>query len=157
MAELDIYSLFDNIIPFATRAGIKARRLDKEGVEIFMPLEPNKSHVGTLYAGALFTLAEMTGGAIVVVYFMEHEIMPLVKSVNIRFLKPVHTDVTAGYVLDREEAARIVDQAHKNGKLDFQVKIEIKDENGVVVSDAEAVYQLKHMKGAARLLGLLDK
>jgi len=51
-------------IPFAGHTEVKVVELEPGYAKMLMPLEPNLNHVGTMYAGALFTLAELPGGAI---------------------------------------------------------------------------------------------
>ena len=36
---------------------------------MLMPFKPNRNHLGTMYAGALFTLAEIPGGAVLISAF----------------------------------------------------------------------------------------
>ena len=51
-------------IDFVKRCGLKAEQLEPGFVRLRMPLSGNQNHIGTLYAGALFTLAEIPGGAL---------------------------------------------------------------------------------------------
>src|SRR5690606_38178975 len=45
--------------PFAERCGAVVEALEVGYCRMRMPFEPNINHVGTMYAGALFTLAEL--------------------------------------------------------------------------------------------------
>ena len=46
-------------IPFAGRTEVEVMVMEPGYVKLKMPLKPNLNHVGTMYAGALFTLAEL--------------------------------------------------------------------------------------------------
>ena len=52
-----------------------------------MPLKPNKNHIGTMYAGALFTLAEMPGGVLFLSSFDNKAFFPIVKELTMKFVK----------------------------------------------------------------------
>ncbi|TES90291.1 MAG: DUF4442 domain-containing protein, partial [Desulfobacteraceae bacterium] len=90
----DMSGLLERGMPFAARTGIKVLKLDRENIELLMPLTPNINHIGIMYAGALFTLGEMMGGAVALVYLFEHSLIPIVKSFSIKFVKPGTTDIT---------------------------------------------------------------
>ena len=49
-------------IPFLGRTEIVVDHAERGFVRLRMPFEPNVNHVGMMYAGALFTLAEVPGG-----------------------------------------------------------------------------------------------
>jgi len=141
--QVDLKELFRKGIAFSERAGIAATRLDKDGIDLLMPLRPNINHVGTMYAGALFTLAEMMGGAVAMVYFIEHNFIPIVKGLNIKFLKPATSDITATYAMTAEEVARIIAECKEKGKADYSISLELKDQTGLVVSVSEGLYQVR--------------
>jgi thioesterase domain-containing protein len=138
-------NLFKNGIPFATRAGIEATRLEKDGIDLLMPFGPNRNHVGTMYAGAQFTLGEMMGGAVAMVYFIEHNLIPIVKSFNIKFVKPATTDLLTTYRMTEDEVRRIIAECAEKGKADYKINLEIKDKNGLTVALTEGLYQVRGM------------
>ena len=143
MAGMDLKELFKNGIPFAKRSGIEALRLEKEGIDLMMPLGPNINHIGSMYAGALFTLAEMMGGAVAMVYFMEHQLIPIVTGLNIKFLKMAKSDVTTTYAMTEEEVERIITECREKGKANYTIKLELKDKDRVVVAASEGFYQVR--------------
>jgi thioesterase domain-containing protein len=134
---------FNTSIPFAVRTGIDATSFEKDNITLKMPLEPNMNHIGTMYAGALFTLGEMMGGAVAMIYFIENKLIPIVKGLNIKFLKMAKTDITTTYAMRDEEVRTVIDDCRKNGKAEYAVNLELKDENGVVVAVTEGFYQVR--------------
>ena len=48
-------------IGFVRRSGMRIEVFERGHVRCSMPLRKNKNHIGTMYVGALFTLAEMPG------------------------------------------------------------------------------------------------
>lgn len=133
-------------IPFAGRTEVKVLAMEPGYVKMMMPLEPNGNHVGTMYAGALFTLAELPGGAIFLTTFDAGRFYPLIKGMDIKFVKPATTDITVEVRLDPEEAAKVQEEANEVGKADYEWECELKDANGQVVCVSSNRYQLRSMK-----------
>jgi acyl-coenzyme A thioesterase PaaI-like protein len=142
---MDPKLMIEQGIAFAGRTGVKVLVMEPGHVKMMMPLQPNLNHVGTMYAGALFTLAELPGGAIFLSTFDVSRFYPLVKGMDIKFLKPAATDVTVEVRLERDEAAKIQEAANEVGKADYEWACELKDANGQVVCVSSNRYQLRSM------------
>jgi len=144
---VNMKDVFKTGIPFSARTGIEATRLEKDGIDLMMPLKPNINHIGTMYAGALFTLGEMMGGAVAMVYFFEHQLIPIVKGLNIKFTKMARTDIVTTYAMTDEEVQRIIADCKENGKANYEIELELKDQNGVVVAVTHGFYQVRSSWG----------
>ena len=132
-------------IPFVGRTDVKVLAMEPGYVKMMMPLEPNVNHVGTMYAGALFTLTELPGGAIFLTTFDAAKFYPIIKGMDIKFVKPAATDITVEVRLDLDEAARIQERANEAGKADYEWECELKDANGRVVCVSTNRYQLRSL------------
>jgi acyl-coenzyme A thioesterase PaaI-like protein len=133
------------------RTGIRVLALRDRYAKMLMPLEGNGNHVGMMYAGSLFTLGEIAGGAIHVVSFDMTRLFPLVKEIHIRFRRPALTDVTMEVELGAQEASRIEAEALEKGKADYVLNLELEDTNGEVVAVVNGTWQVRAMseeKGA---------
>ena len=75
-------------ITFVRNAGLRVVELRQGYVKCLMPFRNNGNHIGSMYAGALFTVAEIPGGALFLSSFETSKYFPIVKSMNIDFLKP---------------------------------------------------------------------
>lgn len=133
-------------IAFAGRTEVKVLDLKPGYVKMLMPLKPNLNHVGTMYAGALFTLAELPGGAIFLSTFDSSRFFPLIKGMDIEFRKPAATDITVEVRLDPKEAASIQATADELGKADYGWECDLKDANEQIVAVSSNRYQLRSMK-----------
>ena len=133
----------ETTIPFCERSGIELLECDVGYVKMRMPFEPNINHVGIMYAGALFTLAEVPGGALFMTAFDTKSYYPLVKDLKIRFRRPAKTAITVEVRITEEQVAEIQARAEKDGKADYSWKCELKDESGEVVALTENLYQLR--------------
>ncbi|MBD9426563.1 YiiD C-terminal domain-containing protein [Pseudomonas sp. PDM15] len=130
-------------IDFVKRSGLKAEELLPGFVRLRMPLAGNQNHIGTLYAGALFTLAEIPGGALFLTSFDVQRFYPLIKEMNLRFRRPATSDISVEARLDTEEIERIQNEAEREGKAEYRLELQLKDADGQVVAETSALYQLR--------------
>src|SRR3546814_21166333 len=79
------------------------------------------NHVGTMYAGALFTLAELPGGALFLASFDIARYYPIVKSLDMRFKKPATSDVFVEMRLDDAQIGAIRAAADATGQGEFEL------------------------------------
>jgi acyl-coenzyme A thioesterase PaaI-like protein len=139
----DMRQWIEKPFAFIERMGLKALVLEPGHVRLMVPLSPNVNHIGSMYAGALFTLAEMPGGALYLTTFDVNRFYPVVKEMAIRFRRIVKTDAMIDLVMSEEDVRRITAEAEKNGKADFVLDGEIKDADGEIVAISHGVYQLR--------------
>ncbi len=130
-------------VAFLERMGLKALEMQPRHVKLMAPLKGNESHIGTVYAGALFTLAEVPGGALFLTSFDISKYYPIVKEVTIRFVRLAKTDVTVELGMSQEEVNRIQAEADDKGKADFTLECEVKDTSGEVVAVSKGLYQIR--------------
>lgn len=130
-------------IPFVANTGIEVEVLEKGYTKMRLPYAPNKNHVGTMYAGALFTLAELPGGAIFMTSFDMNRFYPIVRDMSIRFRRPATTDVWVEVKVSDEFVQKVQAEADANGKADYEWECELKDASGTVVAITKNVYQLR--------------
>jgi hypothetical protein len=71
---------------------------------------------------------------------------PLIKGMDIKFLKPATTDISVEVRLDPDEADLIQEKANQVGKADYSWECELKDANGQVVCISSNRYQLRSIK-----------
>ena len=127
------------------RSGIQALELKPRYIKLRMPLAGNENHFGSMYAGALFTLAEIPGGALYLTTFDVSRYYPVVKEMNIRFRRPAATDITVELSITADRVAAIQNEASENGKADYPLETELKDTDGTVVAIGKGIYQLRPM------------
>ena len=118
----------------AGTSGIELQEFSRGHVKMRMPFEGNQNHVGTMYAGALFTLAEIPGGAVLISAFDMSKFFPTLGKIETKFTAPAKTAVTVELNISEEELTRIGTEAKEKGKSVFVLKLDLKDENDVVVA-----------------------
>lgn len=129
-------------IPFATRNGFEVIDYRPGYIKTRIPLKPNKNHFNAMYAGALFTVAELPGGILSLLNFDE-QFYPILTEMTMRYLKPAQSDVTVEFHLTQETLDRIHSEARAQGKSLFSLEGEIKDRDGQIVATSTAHYQVR--------------
>ena len=105
-------------IPFATRNGFKVIDFRPGYVKAFIPLKMNSNHFNAMYAGALFTVAELPGG-IISVFSFDERFFPILKDLKMDFIKMAKTDVTVEFEISESELKHLENEASVHGKCDF--------------------------------------
>ena len=114
-----IRQLTEEQIAFVKRSGLKAELLEPGHVRLCMPLAGNQNHIGSMYAGALFTLAEIPGGALFLTSFDAQRFYPIVKEMNLRFRRPATGDIRVEARLNVAEVMRLQKQVTEQGKAEY--------------------------------------
>ena len=131
-------------VPGIERTGLKVLELRDRYAKALMPLnEGTTNHVGIMYAGALFTLGEFSGGIIHLASINFSKFFPIVKEVRIKFRRPARTDITMEVTMSEQEAGRLEAEAEEKGKADYELNLELKDQNGETVAEVSGVWQIR--------------
>lgn len=138
-----IKTLADKPFPFVERCEVQTLEVERGYCKMRMPLAPNRNHVGTMYAGALATIAELPAGVIFLASFDSSRYYPVAKDMAIRFRRPASSDVTVEVRISEEEIQRIAETTESAGKCDFEWEVELKDNSGEVVAIAHNLYQMR--------------
>lgn len=134
-------------IPFNRHLGLVSVHADEHRGVVRMPeAEPLKNHVGTVHAGALFTVAEAASGAAVIGAFgpLLGSVTTLARDASITYLKRAVGEITATASL-AEPAADVVTRLERDGKAVFEVGVELTDPTGVKVAAFRINWHLRKM------------
>jgi len=131
--------------PFAGRMGLRVEELRPGFVRLRVPLEGNENHIGTMYAGALFTLAEIPAGALVYATFDADLYYPVIKEMTIRYVKAVTGAATFELSMTEGDIENIKKRADADGKADFDVIGVVMDDSGTPVAETNGRYQLRRV------------
>lgn len=135
--------LTEEQIAFVKRSQLKAEVLERGLVRLRMPLAGNENHIGSMYAGALFTLAEIPGGALFLTSFDTQRFYPIIKEMNLRFRRPAMGDISVEAQLASDDIERLQSEASEQGKAEFVLDLQLRDASGEVVVESRGVYQLR--------------
>lgn len=131
------------VIPFVRRSGVRVTTLERGRVVCRMPLRGNVNHIGTMYAGALFTLAEFPGGPLMLATFGMRRFIPIVTELDMRFERAAKSDVSVELRLAPEDARRIEEETLAEGRADFELEGALTDADGEIVARSRATYQMR--------------
>lgn len=130
-------------IPLVDSTRIEVVELEPGYAKTRAPFEGNGNHLGTMYAGVLFTVAEVIGGVMAAVTFDMTKVLPVVKSMEIDFKRPARSDVTAEARLDQATIERATEAAERDGKGPYELRATVTDAEGTVVATTVAQYQVR--------------
>jgi acyl-coenzyme A thioesterase PaaI-like protein len=133
----------EQLIPRAHQMGVEFVEMRPGFVRAEVPFEGNGYHFGVIYAGVIFTVAEVLGGAIHVATFDVSTHYPLVKDLAIDFIAPGKSRLSASASLAPEEIARIAAAATPDAKVPFVLEAEVVGADGTVVARTRGDYQLR--------------
>jgi len=131
------------IIPFVRRSGVKVLELESGHVLCEMPIKGNVNHIGTMYAGALFTLAEFPGGPLMLATFGMRRFIPIVTALDMEFLKVAKSNVRIELNMSAEQARAIEAETLEHGKAEFVLEGELVNAEGEIVARSLAKYQMR--------------
>ena len=136
----------ESTIPIAHKMGLKVVEARPGFAATTVPAEGNGNHFGVIYAGVLFTVAEILGGIIPLITFDTAKYFPLVKNLDIQFVAMAKSDVRAQAGLDDETIARVEAEAAERGKADFTLEAVVTDADGQTVATTRGLYQLRALR-----------
>jgi thioesterase domain-containing protein len=131
----------ESAIGIVKKMGLKVLSMKDGYVKLQMPFKENVNHVGTMYAGSLFTLGEFMGGAIFISSFDMNKYYPIVKEVQIRYRRPALTDITLELSMSGEQIRQITATLEEKGKVDFPLELQLTDAGGEVVAIVQGIWQ----------------
>lgn len=133
----------EQLIPRAHQMGVRFVEMRPGFVRAEVPFEGNGNHFGVIYAGVIFTVAEVLGGAMHFATFDVATHYPLVRNLSIDFVAPGTSKLTATAELSKDEIARIRAAATPDAKVPFVLEAEVTGEDGTVVARTRGDYQIR--------------
>lgn len=131
------------LIPVFAAMGLEVVEAGGGRAAARIPVEPNRNHFGVIYAGSLFSVAEMLGGIIGMTALDLDGFVPIVKRLEITFSRPATSTVTAATSLSQSDIDRVRAEAQETGKSEYVLTCDVTDEDGTVVASTSGTYQLR--------------
>lgn len=106
----DVEKVLHSMVPMLGSMGIEVVDVAYGRVRTRLPLAAqNGNHIGTVYAGVLFSFLEATGGALVLASFDVSRYIPVIVEGTVRFVRPVTSTIDCDLSLSTEE----IDLVHR--------------------------------------------
>lgn len=127
-------------IEYVNMAGIEPEIVEERHIRAILPVDPiHLNHVGVVYAGSMFTFAESLGGKLFKCTYGDAYV-PILKGVEVRYLKPTKKNLVFDISLTEEEAVEKIALAAERGRGDYFLDIPIYDVDGVQVLETHFNY-----------------
>jgi thioesterase domain-containing protein len=139
----DLVNYLEKAIKIIEKMGMRILDFQKHSVKILLPKELNVNHIGTVYAGSLFSLADYAGGVLFYATFDMKKYYPVLKEVTITFKKPGTTDIACEASMSPAQAEQMKSITDEAGKADWVLDLELKDEKGDVCSLVHGIFQMR--------------
>ena len=113
-------------IPYAHHTHI-----EQNGSFLTLSLQPDAlNHIGTLHAGALYTLAETASGFYLASRFADEAdtLLPLLRNANVKYRHPATTTVHAVATVEPESIEHFTLALNKRGRASISIHVKVKDE-----------------------------
>jgi acyl-coenzyme A thioesterase PaaI-like protein len=154
--KVDVYeqlkTFINEKIPFVKHCGVSVTALTDSGAQAVLPESHQLlNHVGTQHAGALFTAAETASGACMLGLVGDRfsTVTPVVRNSSIIYRRPAAGAIVAAAHADLTRQ-RIHDELSRQGRCDFTVNVEMRDQGQAIVASAEMAWHLRVRGGAER-------
>lgn len=124
-------------MPIVVAMGIEVVSWDNEQLAMRMPLEPNRNHQYSAFAGSLNALCTLVGWGTVYMLLQSQSLAGniVIRRGKIRYLRPVRSSefLAVGLPIDPPESDYFFELLHSKGKSKLDVNVEIADEQGPYV------------------------
>lgn len=130
-------------VPAIGRLGVVVDAISPGSVTVRVPIDGNANHMGTMYAGALFALAELPGGLIPLAALPPGRYTPIVTAMEIQFLAAARSDVTLTAAMDPQDVRALGDLVDAEGRAGFTLELVGRDSDGRTVITSTGHYQLR--------------
>jgi thioesterase domain-containing protein len=139
----ELVNYLEKAIKIIEKMGMRILDFQKYSVKIILPKEQNINHIGTVYAGSLFSLADYAGGVLFFATFDMKKYYPILREVTITFKKPGTTDITCEASMSPAQAEQMKSITDETGKADWVLDLELKDGKGDVCSIVHGIFQMR--------------
>ena len=132
-------------IPFAAETGAEVVEVRAYGAKARLAkTDKVLNHIGTIHAGALFTLGETASGAAMsgLLADMILELRPVAAEASIQYIKTAKTDLTA-HAKASIPAQQALAALEADGKVQFDVRVSIRDTEDVEVATMTVAWHVK--------------
>jgi acyl-coenzyme A thioesterase PaaI-like protein len=130
-------------VPAIGRLGVIVDEISPGEVVLRVPIEGNTNHMGTMYAGALFAVAELPGGLLPLVVLGAGRYVPILVEMRVQYTAAARTDVTLRASLPADEVGVLAARADVEGQAQFTLALDGQDASGRTVIRSEASYVLR--------------
>lgn len=137
-------AVFRDVVPLLGHMGVEVEVAEPGHCVTRLPHRAeNGNHIGTVYAGALFSFLEASGGALVLCSLDVSKWVPVIVEGTIRYLRPVTGSITADLSLPPDEREALASSLESDPKMRWTLTARATAESGETACEADLVYRFK--------------
>lgn len=125
-------------MPITVAMGIEVVSWHDERLTMHMPLEPNRNHQYSAFAGSLNALCTIVGWGTIFLLLQRESLAGniVIRRGKIRYLRPVRTPefLARGLPIDPSDSGYFFELLRSKGKSKIDIAVEIADEQGPYVN-----------------------
>lgn len=133
-----LQSVIEREIPMCAQMGIQVKDFRDNGLAMQLPLEQNRNHQQTAFAGSLNALCTVVGWGSVYLLLRQHRLPGdiVIRRSSIKYLKPVETPQVVARCLpiDTDQQAHFVEMLQDKGQAKIDLRTEISADRETAVS-----------------------
>ncbi len=131
-------------VPIIDRLGLKLLERWPDGLLLRLPAGPdNLNHLGSLYAGAIFSFAEAAAALTLASVFAEYALLPVVAGSRINYGLPGLSDLQCEIRVTEADQARIRAQLASDKRAAYTASVQLRDAHGAEVATVELDFLLR--------------
>jgi thioesterase domain-containing protein len=143
-----VQNIVRTTVPLLGSMGIEVVEASPGRVRTRLPFRPeNGNHIGTVYAGVLFSFLESSGGALVFVSFDIARWIPVIVEGSIRFVRPVTGAVESTLEIGDSERDSVHAALDTDPKSSWTLHAIAVAEDGRAACEADFVYRFRSIPG----------
>lgn len=144
MIEL-LQKVLNSEIPLTKSIGLKVKEHDELSLTLSAPLEKNINHKLTAFGGSIYSVSVLSGWGLIYLLLKQHNLSGhiVIQESNIKFIKPVTTDITAKCSFKSAEQSEKFLKAYKRkgkARIKLDVNILCNNESAVIFNGAYVVH-----------------
>jgi thioesterase domain-containing protein len=144
MDAKSVEQMLHQLVPLIKIMNISVTKFEPENVEL--RLDENKdnyNHFGKFYAGALFTLGEVTGGVAMLSRDALRAHLIVARAASIKYLKPIGKTAVATAALPDADAEILLKDLEETGRASKTLPVAIKNADDEIAVEMSVEYYLK--------------
>lgn len=144
LAPSAVESVLHTNVPLLGTMGMEVLEVAPLHVRTRLPFgAQNGNHIGTVYAGVLFSFLESTGGALVLVSFDVARWIPVIVEGTIRYTRPVTSAIECDVSLTVDERDAVHRTLEGDPKASWTLTAGAVDDQNRAVCEADLVYRFR--------------
>jgi len=139
-----IQSVVRSTVPLLGAIGMEVVEAAPGRVRTRLPFQAeNGNHIGTVYAGALFSFLEASGGALVLMAFDVSRWIPVIVEGTIRYRRPVTGTIECEVTVSEQDREAVHRALEADPKHRWVLNAAATDTDDRVVCEADLVYRFR--------------